>query len=166
MFCTSFSRKCINSIDRALLNESLLEEALSNPNINALFRHKIVSVDFDERSMVVHKIDTTEDIHVNFDLCVGTDGSYSVVRRQLMRVVRSAFSWLPLNCPHISHSLPCKFTEWTTTRSTFLTSTWNSGCYQGAIRTVTRPSFSIRIIFTFGRAIHSCSLPYPTKSVY
>jgi len=28
------------------------------------------------------------DTRVNFDLCIGADGSYSVMRRQLMRVVR------------------------------------------------------------------------------
>ncbi|KAI0065451.1 FAD/NAD(P)-binding domain-containing protein, partial [Artomyces pyxidatus] len=83
--------QCINSIDRALLNEGLLGEALSVPNIRVFFRHKIVSVDFDRRVLVVRDVDAAKDVQVDFDLCIGADGSYSVIRRQLMRVVRMDF---------------------------------------------------------------------------
>ena len=36
------------------------------------------------------------DQHIKFDFCVGADGSFSIVRRQLMRVVRYAqnFRWM------------------------------------------------------------------------
>ncbi|OCH95007.1 FAD/NAD(P)-binding domain-containing protein [Obba rivulosa] len=80
--------QCINSISRAYMNENLLDEALAIQNIRAFFLHKVTSVDFDKRVMTVHDSGMGQDAQIHFDLCVGADGSYSVIRRQLMRVVR------------------------------------------------------------------------------
>ncbi|GJE90845.1 hypothetical protein PsYK624_069890 [Phanerochaete sordida] len=79
--------QCINSIDRALLNEDLLEEAVRVPGVKVFFKHKVLSIDFDTKN-VSAKSDTGEDLTVPFDFCIGADGSYSIVRRQMMRVVR------------------------------------------------------------------------------
>lgn len=87
-YLTCFPAQCINSIDRALLNESILDETLANPHVRAFFKHKITAIDFENRSMGVHDVDGRKDIRVAFDLCIGADGSYSVVRRQMMRAVR------------------------------------------------------------------------------
>ncbi|KAH9856999.1 FAD/NAD-P-binding domain-containing protein [Lenzites betulinus] len=78
----------INSIGRAFLNEDLLREALAAPAIRVFFEHKVASIDFDLRTMTVHDVAAGRDVPVAFDFCVGADGSYSIVRRQLMRVVR------------------------------------------------------------------------------
>ncbi|EIN07461.1 FAD/NAD(P)-binding domain-containing protein [Punctularia strigosozonata HHB-11173 SS5] len=83
--------QCINSIDRALLNESILNETLGVANVRAFFRHKVASIDFEERSMVVTNAEDGQDRKIWFGLCIGADGSYSVVRRQMMRVVRMNF---------------------------------------------------------------------------
>lgn len=83
--------QCINSIDRALLNETLLDEVEKNPDISIHFQHKVESVDFDNWTLVARDLERNEPIAVAFDLCVGADGSYSVVRRQMMRVVRMDF---------------------------------------------------------------------------
>ncbi|EPQ58754.1 hypothetical protein GLOTRDRAFT_104124 [Gloeophyllum trabeum ATCC 11539] len=80
--------QCINSIDRALLNEGLLDEVSAVPNIRIFFKHKVIAVDFEEGAMTVQDIDSGINHQVQFDFCIGADGSYSVVRRQLMRVVR------------------------------------------------------------------------------
>ena len=80
--------QCINSIDRALLNEDLLNEAVGVPNVKVFFEHKVTSIDFDARTMSVKDSGTGKDLQVHFDFCIGSDGSYSIVRRQLMRVVR------------------------------------------------------------------------------
>ena len=80
--------KSINSIDRGLLNQGLLNEAFSVDSIRVWFRHKIVSVNFEERVIRVFDVSKGEEIERSFDLCIGADGSHSVVRRQLMRVVR------------------------------------------------------------------------------
>jgi kynurenine 3-monooxygenase len=50
-----------------------------------------VAADFDSRILtvdVVTAISAMKTKQVHFDLCVGADGSYSNVRRQLMRVSR------------------------------------------------------------------------------
>ncbi|EIW60002.1 FAD/NAD-P-binding domain-containing protein [Trametes versicolor FP-101664 SS1] len=80
--------QCINSIGRAFLNEDLLKEALAVPGIRAFFQHKVASIDFDRRIMKLQDVEAARDVDVSFDFCVGADGSYSIVRRQLMRVVR------------------------------------------------------------------------------
>jgi len=80
--------QCINSIDRALLNEDLLEEALSTPNIQVFFKRKISTIDFDNRKLQLEDLDAQQTKIIPFDFCVGADGTYSVVRRSLMRVVR------------------------------------------------------------------------------
>ncbi|CAL1715917.1 unnamed protein product [Somion occarium] len=85
------SGQTINSIDRALLNEGLLEDALSIPNIQVFFCHKVSSIDFDARVLNVRDVNGKKDVFVPFDFCVGADGSYSTVRRQLMRHVRMDF---------------------------------------------------------------------------
>lgn len=81
-------QQCINSIDRSLLNEGLLEEASTYPNIRILFQHKVQQIDFDRKTMAVHDLASGKELSVNFDLCIGADGSYSLVRRQMMKVVR------------------------------------------------------------------------------
>lgn len=68
-----------------------MDEAAAVPNIRIFFGHKVQSIDFDQRTMLVHDSNESKDIRVAFDFCIGADGSYSVVRRQLMRVIRCAF---------------------------------------------------------------------------
>ncbi|CAE6534134.1 unnamed protein product [Rhizoctonia solani] len=78
--------QCINSIDRGLLNIGLLDELSNYSNIHLHFRTKLTTVEFNSR---VATFTTGENLlNVDFDLCVGADGSYSNVRRQMMRVVR------------------------------------------------------------------------------
>lgn len=86
----SYIDQCINSIDRGLLNRGLLEEISEVENIAIFFRHKLTTIDFDGRCMTVSNGETGKDVIVTFDLCIGADGSYSNVRRQMMRVVRYA----------------------------------------------------------------------------
>jgi len=85
---TARTDQCIYSIDRALLNESLLDEISASSNTRLFFKHKVAAIDFDNKSMVVRDIDSEKDIRASFHFCIGADGSYSIVRRQLMRVVR------------------------------------------------------------------------------
>lgn len=79
--------QCINSIDRALLNEDLLEAAVRVPNVKIFFKHKVMSIDFDTKTMTA-KNEAGQEANVPFDFCIGADGSYSLVRRQMMRVLR------------------------------------------------------------------------------
>lgn len=70
------------------MNEDLLSEALAVPNVSAFFEHKVVSLDFDEDIMIVRNAADKDNKEVPFNFCVGADGAHSIVRRQLMRVVR------------------------------------------------------------------------------
>lgn len=78
----------IDSISRSLLNEKLVEEALLVPNVRFFFEHKPQTVDFHRRVVNVRDMRTDATREVEFDLCVGADGSHSFVRRQMMRVAR------------------------------------------------------------------------------
>lgn len=98
--------QCINSIDRALFNEELLREALALPNVHAFFDHKILSADFDQRILTIRKTVSKEDLTVNFDLCIGADGSYSIIRRQLMRVVRMNYQQEYIRHEYIELKMP------------------------------------------------------------
>ncbi|KAH9901049.1 FAD/NAD-P-binding domain-containing protein [Cubamyces lactineus] len=98
--------QCINSIGRAFLNEDLLKEALAVPDIRVFFEHKVTSIDFDRRKMTVRNVDAAEDVDVSFDFCVGADGSYSIVRRQLMRVVRMDYQQWYIPHDYIELKMP------------------------------------------------------------
>ncbi|KAF8921410.1 FAD/NAD-P-binding domain-containing protein [Mucidula mucida] len=84
--------QCINSIDRGLLNESLLEEALNSENVNVHFMHKLQYVDFDAR------VTTFRDLNVM--------KTFSTVRRQMMRVVRMNYQQEYLSDEYIELKLP------------------------------------------------------------
>jgi len=87
-------KQCINSIDRGLLNEELIGE-VERAAVPIFFEHKLQSANFDGNKL---KFGTpsgqqpSTEVEVDFDFCVGADGSHSNVRRQLMRVVRYAIS--------------------------------------------------------------------------
>ncbi|KAJ7940726.1 FAD/NAD-binding domain-containing protein [Mycena leptocephala] len=98
--------QCINSIDRALLNESLLDEAASSPNIRFFFQHKVQFVDFDKKTMTVLDMASGTTLPLEFDFCVGADGSYSVIRRQMMKVVRMDFQQEYLRDEYIELKMP------------------------------------------------------------
>ena len=70
------------------MNEDLLSEALAVPNVSVFFEHKVVSLDFDQGVMFVRDVADKDNKEVPFNFCVGADGAHSIVRRQLLRVVR------------------------------------------------------------------------------
>lgn len=83
-----YSWQCINSIDRALLNEELVEHISDFPNIQIHFKHKVISADFDEKIITLRELNSNTEFSITFDFCIGADGVYSIIRRQMMRVVR------------------------------------------------------------------------------
>lgn len=60
-------------------------------NVKVFFRHKVLSADFDQREIIVRDVGGSKEMTIDFDFCIGADGSYSIIRRQLMRVVRLVF---------------------------------------------------------------------------
>lgn len=74
-------------MDRGLINKTFQAALRKSDRIRVFYEHKLTQADFDER--VLTFVDASgNETHVEFDFCVGADGSYSNVRRQLMRVVR------------------------------------------------------------------------------
>ncbi|GLB35038.1 putative catalyzes the hydroxylation of L-kynurenine (L-Kyn) to form 3-hydroxy-L-kynurenine (L-3OHKyn) [Lyophyllum shimeji] len=98
--------QCINSIDRALLNEELLEEASRSENIRIFFKRKVVAADFDRKIITLRNLDSGEELSVDFDFCIGADGSYSVIRRQMMRVVRMDYQQEYIKHEYIELKMP------------------------------------------------------------
>ena len=79
--------ECINSIDRKKLNELLLGEAESLPNVTLHFQHKLTKINFE--SMMFTFADTStpvpQEVVAKHDFVFGCDGAFSTVRRQMMR---------------------------------------------------------------------------------
>ncbi|KAJ4488101.1 FAD/NAD-P-binding domain-containing protein [Lentinula aciculospora] len=98
--------QCINSIDRSLLNEYFVDEAFRSENIRVFFRHKVQAVDFENKKITFEDMDIAHITTANFDFCVGADGSYSLVRRQLMRVVRMDYQQQYIKPEYIELKMP------------------------------------------------------------
>ena len=98
--------QCIHSIDRSLLNEGLLEEAAASENIRLFFNHKVLSADFDARILTVSESASAKEAGFHFDLCIGADGSYSIIRRQMMRVVRMNYQQEYITSEYVELKMP------------------------------------------------------------
>jgi kynurenine 3-monooxygenase len=92
----------INSIDRAKLNENLLDEIdkfnqTATNQIKLLFNHKITNLNFTSRDAKVECVINNdngikEKKNYNFDFIVGADGSYSNIRYQMQKYIRMDYS--------------------------------------------------------------------------
>ncbi|KAF6765118.1 hypothetical protein DFP72DRAFT_332811 [Ephemerocybe angulata] len=98
--------QCINSIGRAVLNEGLLEEAAASENVRLFFNHKVLSADFDNRKLMVKDTVSNKEFQVDFDFCIGADGSYSIIQRQMMRVVRMDYQQEYITHEYVELKMP------------------------------------------------------------
>jgi len=98
--------ECINSIDRNLLNQSILSEAEQRPNVTVYFNKKLVKARFDDSTLIFQDTQTYETIEVKPDLTIGADGSYSQVRQQIMRCTRVDFSQEYIDDLYLELSIP------------------------------------------------------------
>ncbi|VVT50622.1 uncharacterized protein SAPINGB_P002825 [Magnusiomyces paraingens] len=90
--------EAINSIDRADLNRSLLDE-LDSSNIETYFNHKLVHASFEPKTKLTFTVDSEKPndsketaVFNDIDLVIGADGAHSKVRAQLGKYVRLNFS--------------------------------------------------------------------------
>ncbi|XP_046858911.1 kynurenine 3-monooxygenase-like [Xenia sp. Carnegie-2017] len=72
------------SINRRTLNEYLLTEAESLPNVHFYFEHKLTSIDFEETLLVFTRPDQTT-FTVQSKAIFGNDGAYSLIRREMSK---------------------------------------------------------------------------------
>ncbi|KAI8331682.1 hypothetical protein BC941DRAFT_382278 [Chlamydoabsidia padenii] len=78
----------INAVDRARLNELLLDEAEKLPNVTIHFEHQLYQADLEEGSMIFLQGENKSQVSRNANLIVGADGAYSKMRTQMMRKIR------------------------------------------------------------------------------
>ncbi|ORZ12325.1 hypothetical protein BCR42DRAFT_331704 [Absidia repens] len=78
----------INAVDRARLNELLLDQAENLANVDIHFEHELYQADFGKGSMVFLQGDDKIKVTKEADFIVGADGAYSKMRAQMMRKIR------------------------------------------------------------------------------
>lgn len=83
--------QAILSVDRRNLNETLLTKAETFPNVRLHFSHKLTRADLDKGELAF-STQNGDGVSDRYDIVFGTDGAYSTMRRQLMRVNRINFS--------------------------------------------------------------------------
>ncbi|GFR12009.1 kynurenine 3-monooxygenase [Trichonephila clavata] len=83
--------RCIYSVGRRFLNETLLTAAEKNSNVEIFFNHKFLDCDFKSGKYKLLGPDgeIKED---SSDLLIGCDGAYSAVRRQMLKLPRFNYS--------------------------------------------------------------------------
>ncbi|KAI8983849.1 hypothetical protein BDB01DRAFT_843161 [Pilobolus umbonatus] len=80
----------INAVDRAKLNELLLDAAEKMEGVSVYFDHRITGVDLDNNTLEF-KTRENEVKHAKVDWIIGADGAYSKVRSEMMRRMRLNF---------------------------------------------------------------------------
>ncbi|KAI8645472.1 hypothetical protein BD408DRAFT_338535 [Parasitella parasitica] len=94
----------INAVDRARLNELLLDEAESLANVTVHFEHRLVTADFDNNTVNFMTSDG-EKTYKN-DLVIGADGAYSKTRAQMMRHMRMDYNQEYIDTGYCELSMP------------------------------------------------------------
>lgn len=86
--------QCINSIDRELLNNTMLTQMEHLDGVKLHFDHKLQRAHLDKGHLVFNV--GTKTAEASADLVVGCDGAYSKVRHQMQRCVRYVASRVPI----------------------------------------------------------------------
>ncbi|PHH54685.1 Kynurenine 3-monooxygenase [Ceratocystis fimbriata CBS 114723] len=89
--------RTIFSMDRTILNKTLLDTLEAQPNVKIFFSHKLTGVDFrkNEAWFEINGQSPTEkpreEIRISFDFLIGADGAHSLTRYHLMKFTRMNF---------------------------------------------------------------------------
>ncbi|KAK3831883.1 MAG: hypothetical protein J3R72DRAFT_454636 [Linnemannia gamsii] len=100
--------ECINSVDRAKLNEDLITAAEELSNVKVSFNLTLKRADLDKGTLEFQNKETKETVKAHADLIVGCDGAYSSVRNSLMRYVRMDFGQEYIPHGYCELSIPAK----------------------------------------------------------
>jgi kynurenine 3-monooxygenase len=99
------------SVDRAGLNDVLLDHLDSLPNVTFFFQHKLTGADFLQKKAwfeVMNKSTPSSgrarEIEIDFDLLIGADGAHSAARFHMMKFARMNYQQEYIDC------LWCEFT--------------------------------------------------------
>ncbi|KAK1145373.1 kynurenine 3-monooxygenase, mitochondrial precursor [Aspergillus melleus] len=91
--------RAINAVDRGALNNALLDELESTPNVKMYFNHKLTGADFRTNKAWFERRTPGEtppsgsgnrvpEIEVDFDYLIGADGAHSASRYHMMKFSR------------------------------------------------------------------------------
>ncbi|MFL0061833.1 FAD-dependent oxidoreductase [Tenacibaculum maritimum] len=83
----------INSISRGHLNGILLDEAEQHENVTIHFNTKCIAVDIENTIATFKRYDTKEEVSINADIIIGTDGAGSVLRKSYYLEKKFLFSY-------------------------------------------------------------------------
>lgn len=91
----------INAVDRARLNELLVDAAEKMDNVSLHFEHRLKSIDFEKNQLMFEN----GSVH-HADLIIGADGAYSRTRAQIMRRVRMDYQQEYIDTGYCELSMP------------------------------------------------------------
>ncbi|KAJ1342515.1 hypothetical protein BSLG_002907 [Batrachochytrium salamandrivorans] len=95
----------INSVDRKLVNQELLNAAEKYPNVTLYFEHNIMSCDFDNHTLLIAgPLSRRSSVHA--DLIIGADGVYSRVRADLLHKKIGSYSQEYIDHGYVELTMP------------------------------------------------------------
>ncbi|KAI9101279.1 hypothetical protein DFS34DRAFT_613815 [Phlyctochytrium arcticum] len=97
--------ECINSVDRMMMNQHLLDSAEKMPNVTIHFGCHLNQCDFETNSASFTG-DNGKATTFQADLIIGADGAHSRVRQQLMRRTRVNFSQHYIDHAYVELTIP------------------------------------------------------------
>ncbi|OMJ19199.1 Kynurenine 3-monooxygenase [Smittium culicis] len=75
--------KAINSVDRGILNEILLDQCETFEGTKVFFQHSLEQCDMDAKTATFKNLVTGEEVFTSADLIIGADGAHSPTRKFL-----------------------------------------------------------------------------------
>ncbi|KAJ3389404.1 hypothetical protein HDU84_008735 [Entophlyctis sp. JEL0112] len=99
-----YFNEAINSVDRKLVNQHLLTMA-EQKKVVLKFQQELLSVDFGKKTLSFKQADGSV-VRTTADLIIGSDGAFSRVRREMMRVTRMNYSQKYIDHAYVELSMP------------------------------------------------------------
>ncbi len=98
--------QAIHSVSRADLNRILIEAARAIPGVRVVFGKRCTGVDLETATATFEDLETSERSEARGDAIVGSDGAFSVVRREMQKLDRFEFSQTYLGHGYKELSIP------------------------------------------------------------
>ncbi|AOW03850.1 kynurenine 3-monooxygenase [Yarrowia lipolytica] len=104
--------ECINSIDRAQLNRTMLDVIEDNANITFFPEHKLTNISLSRKDKKYQRPTSTfetkegEERVVESDYIIGADGAFSKTRDRLQRYVRMNYAQQYIDCVYLELKIP------------------------------------------------------------
>jgi kynurenine 3-monooxygenase len=141
----SNDRSCILTIERSVLNKHLLKKLVECKNIKFFFNHHLLEIDFDNTLAAFSSSDGTK--RIKYDHLFGTDGVFSVCRREYEKLLKIDYQIHPLPIGYKEFIIPFSTTN-TLKLEKNLVNTWSSENNEAilvALPSIAREAFLVNI---------------------